>query len=187
MTARLDNHEEEISKLHKNIQNLGENIDNIEFGGAADMQFRNLEASLIKKSEVMEKEWQRKYEQAPSQKAARPEGPSPTTELDILVIGGFRQDTPKAQILKVPERITRPKLAQRFECSSWEVFCLYLVSSVCFLRDPTPALARQAVAFLLYPGSFKVNLSGEELNLWSTMQKTRDQKDRARRLMRLAA
>lgn len=100
----------------------------------------------------------------------------------------MRQDTSKLQILRVFDKVVRPKLAGRFDLRSWEAFCPYLLSSAGFLRAPTPALARQAVPFLRnLSGGMRVKLNGEELSLWSTIQKTQDQKDRARRLMRLAA
>lgn len=186
VSARLDSHATDISRLHTNLPNLSEKIDSIELVRAAAAQFKDVEANFMNKFEVMEKEPQRKYEQAPSQPPGRPGGPAATADVDILAIGGFRQDTPKAQVLKVFEKVVRPKMAQRFDLTTWEAFCPYLLSSVCSLRAPTPALARQAVSFLR-SSSLKVKLNGEELSLWSTIQKTCEQKDRARRLMRLAS
>lgn len=140
----------------------------------------------MNKLEVMEKETQRKWEQAPSQPPpSRPGGPANAADVDILVIGDFKQDTPKVHILRVFDKAIRPKLAGRFDLRSWETFCPYLLSSVCFLGAPTPS---QVVSFLRnLNNGMKVKLNGEALPLWSTIQRTRGQKDTTRRLIRLAA
>lgn len=103
------------------------------------------------------------------------------------MIGGFRRDPPKAHILKVREKVLQPRLVENFDdMSGLEAYCPYLLSSVLFLRCGSPREARAAVGFLR-ASSLRVKLNNEELSLWFTLQKTKEQKDRSKRLMRMAA
>lgn len=67
-----------------------------------------------------------------------------------------------------------------------EVYCPYLLSSVLFLCCGTPRESRAAVGFLR-TAALRITMHNEELSMWATLQKTKEQKDRPRRLMRVAA
>lgn len=108
-------------------------------------------------------------------------------ETGTVVVGGFKRDTPKGHIIKTYERIPQSRMQQRFgDLSSWEVYCPYLLSSVLFIRCPSAAFTRQAVNFLRCI-QMRFKLGSEEITLWTTLQTSKDQKDRSRRLMRMAA
>lgn len=81
-----------------------------------DLRFRQLEQDMAKRMDLLEQEMRRKGPLAvPAVVASSSSG----TEVDSIVIGGFKQDTPKAQALKVHDRALQPKLAKRFDATTW--------------------------------------------------------------------
>lgn len=172
VTSRLDTHGEDISRLHKHIQNIGEKMDNIELGGVADAQFRDPRLPTSRSSTS----WRRSCSASTSRRRLRERH--------------GRRGHPRRRMWASwsaasgrthPRRKSWGSLSGSY-AQSWRS------ASTCRLALSLLAQLGVLVAGALRnSGGFKVKLNGEELNLWSTMQKTRDQKDRAQTLMRLAS
>lgn len=191
VTQRIDNHDGELARVSRAVADLNEKIDNMELSGVAqadpsmETRLKSMEEEMARRLALLEQEMIKK---GPPEEPERRGPPPPSAgESDTVVIGGFKRDTPKGQIIKVYERVIMSHLQRRFvDLSSWEVYCPYLLSSVLLIRCPSASLARQAVSFLRGT-PLRCKLGSEDISLWTTLQKNREQKDRSRRLMRMAA
>lgn len=191
-TQRIDGHDADLAKINQNLAEMNENIDNLELTGLAqpdpklDERLKSMEEDMLRRLALLEQEMLKKGPPAEPQRGGLGTPVAPG-ETDTVVIGGFKRDTPKGQIIKTYERILQGRMQQRFgDMFSWEVCCPYLLSSVLFIRCPSAALARQAVNYLRSV-QMRFKLGSEEITLWTTLQNSKDLKDRSRRLMRMAS
>lgn len=193
--GRVDSHDDALTKMARKVEELNDNMDNIELGhlaeGIPEEKIAKMEKDIADRMEAKMEAMMAALEQemrAKGPPAVPPRAPQATagTDADTVVIGGVHRDTPKQQILKVWERVVLPKLRQKFDLAGCEAYCPYLLSLVLFCRCSSPRLARQIVAYLR-SCSPRTRLNNDEFGLWASPQKTREQKDRARRLMRLAS
>lgn len=198
LNKRLTDHDDNLGRLTKQIGDLNERLDNMELSGVGELNeatMRRLDAmekndkDLLHRLSMIEKDGK----EATAKLAAtiqehQQQLPPVQGQVagDVVQVQGFQRETPQGVIMKVYNKVIKPRLDSRFDMSPWDVRSPYMLSSQLHIKCSSPVQARQVVA-ALREAPLRCKAQGADVELYANLQKTQTQKDRSRRLMRMTA
>lgn len=97
----------------------------------------------------------------------------------VVQVQGFQQETPQGIIMKVYQKMIKPRLEVRFDICSWDVCSPDMLSAQLHIRCASQRQARHVVATLRESPHGCVQ--GTYVELYTNLQKTQTQTYRSRR------
>lgn len=195
VNRRLDGHEGHLTALEQRINEQAsaalERATAAEARtiAAANAQFNQLQAKITALEERQQK-----------LAVQRPPSSSSTSPDFHLVVAGFKRETPKDTIDKITRTVlsTTPagtkmlrdadSLASSSSSSpAWEVYAPYVLGSICLIKCPMESQDRQLLAQVRGAFGREVVAAGQTLRLYISVQKTKPERDRNKRLTTIAA
>lgn len=199
VNRRLDGHDERMTALEQRMNEQASaaleraTAAEARTVAAASAQFDQLQTKIT----ALEEQHRRLAAQRPSTTAATTSLP----EFHLLVVG-FSRETPKEVIEKITRtvlsttpagaRLLRDADASSSSASSsssqvWEVYAPYILGSICLIKCLTESQGRQLLAQVRGAFGRKVVAAGRTLRFYISVQKTKPERDRNKRVTTIAA
>lgn len=184
LEGRFDHHERRLSDVEEGYKQMASRLnesDRAEKNKIDELskQMQSNMREVTKRLNDLAKK-QEQVSTAASSATAAPQNPNDF----IVIVNGFKRETPRGQLHKLFDRFVKPKVAAALQEAEYEApyllsSCIHVrCGSACQQRDLLAALRSEKVVF---------TLDGVEYNIFGTTQKSRHQRDRNRRLMRIAS